>query len=471
MDQTSKLQAALKDAKESLASEQQRRLEERSSGGAAETERVETVRRDLTVELKRHEARAESTSSSCSKPKTRFSLKLRRTSKHCAQQQAAAQTELSALRRELDTELSAQGQQLRDTAQQLAATKSELTQARRSVEDAARAPRPELDALLAEEKTRADQAERELGQAALDLKAQQVRLRELELRARQAPAADPGEAVRLRRSLSQMEAEAQRQRIALASLESRAEKTKETLSFRLGYLLIHAPKSWQSLRRLPTELLDLHQDAKRRRERRRGVTPDATNRASSRPKRADEPRRVEQSSAKVVDATRDAELFGDETMRLFLAEGWASAARFAEFGASNHHESAIALTRLAKAIKTSDPQNAKRLAQQAYALEPLPFRAKWLAFVQYDAGEDSGARSAAERAPPGFTLKPSEKARVAEDPGVGAAPNQPAGHPSACGAGVRVATQDIVVRRRERAAISRIRLRRAHSSAAARDSS
>jgi glycosyltransferase involved in cell wall biosynthesis len=204
------------------------------------------------------------------------------------------------------------------------------------------------------------------------------------------------EANRLRQTIATLEREAARYRTSAANLQSRLDKTRDTLSFRLGYALIHAPKSWQAMRSLPGDLLALQAEARRRREAKRQGHREAATPTSA--------TQTPVSSLK----------FADEVVQLFGAEGAAAAARFADFAAPNDQARSAAFTQLAKAVKTSDLAAAKRFAERAYDLEPLPFRAKWLAFVKYEAGEIRAPAALLDSLPTEFVLKPSEKARIAE---------------------------------------------------------
>ncbi|HYP91089.1 MAG TPA: glycosyltransferase [Polyangiaceae bacterium] len=437
--QTTSLQRELKEAQRAASAEQQARLEAAVVASQYTNERLEAQRREAQVELARQEARAEHFLGQLLAAKDELIAQVRAEQQAVEEVRERSAAQLAERERELGAALAEQRQYLEQSERALAQARAELATVQRQAKDieaASQELRLERDAArvtaseaqrsvvakfsgLAEETIRADQAERELSQALIDLKTQQDRLRELERlvantssSASNAPSsptpAAAREADQLRRSLSLLQAEAQRQRQALASLEHRVEKTKDTLSFRLGYLLIHAPKSWQGLRRLPSDLLGLHRAARQRRQNKRFVTDGASSSAkpaaSSRPK-SDEPAPVPAPTA---------EHFADEALRLFAAEGVVPAARFAEFGGGSEHERAHALTRLAKAIKTSDPVAARNLAERAHSLEPQPFRAKWLAFVAHEAGEITRPAALLATLPAGFALKPSEKTRVAE---------------------------------------------------------
>jgi hypothetical protein len=80
---------------------------------------------------------------------------------------------------------------------------------------------------------------------------------------------DPEE---MRRAVAQLERENRRLRkrceeaeIEISYLERSLKNTENTLSFRLGYALIHSTKSLEALRALPAVLVELSRDSRRRR--------------------------------------------------------------------------------------------------------------------------------------------------------------------------------------------------------------
>lgn len=264
---------------------------------------------------------------------------------------------------------------------------------------------------LQQERARAERAERGLTMATQTPTAKTAHATEPGRPAREDVAASgPATAgelenEQLRRSLAQTEAEVQRHRRTLAEVEDAVEKARDTLSFRLGYMLIHAPKSWQALRRLPGDLLELHREAKRRGEAKRS--------GSSRYGRERTPSALG-TLVPSTETARAAEAFAQEAMRLFAAQGIDAAALFVERQGAGDYSRALALTKLAKTVKSHDPVRAKALAERAYALEPVPYRAKWLAFLQYDVGELKSPAALLATLPSDFTFKPSEKTRITE---------------------------------------------------------
>lgn len=205
------------------------------------------------------------------------------------------------------------------------------------------------------------------------------------------PAAPEHEVGRLRQRVAQLEHELRRHQQAAALLEAQLEKAKDTLSFRLGYLLIHGPKSWESLRRLPRDLLDLQREARRRRRLKNGGAAGGPS-----------------------EVWRLPDHFGEEAFRVLVADGLSSAEAFVEREARSDRERAYAAARLAKALKSTDAVTAVRLAERAYEHEPVASRAKSLAFAQFAAGELERPATLLSALEGDLSLKPGEQSRVAE---------------------------------------------------------
>jgi glycosyltransferase involved in cell wall biosynthesis/SAM-dependent methyltransferase len=210
------------------------------------------------------------------------------------------------------------------------------------------------------------------------------------------------EVQRLGRRVAELELEQQRYRVATAALGSELERTKETLSFRLGHLLIHAPKSWQGLRGLPRELRVLQREAQRRRNARRGIAAEPDARRDNGPER---------------EIRREPREFAELAFRVFALEGVDAAIELVDNQARGEREQAFALTRLAKALAASDPVKALVLAQRAHDLEPVPYRTKWLAFLKYNSGELRGPNQMLERLSQD-ELNPKERERAIEIAGL-----------------------------------------------------
>jgi hypothetical protein len=88
-----------------------------------------------------------------------------------------------------------------------------------------------------------------------------------------APASAGEDNEKSRRLLVQLERQNRRLRkrceeaeIEIDFLERKLKSTEDTLSFRLGYALIHSTKSLRALRALPSVLLELSRDSARRRQ-------------------------------------------------------------------------------------------------------------------------------------------------------------------------------------------------------------
>jgi hypothetical protein len=86
------------------------------------------------------------------------------------------------------------------------------------------------------------------------------------------PATSADDIERSKRLIVQLERQNRRLRkrceeaeIEIDYLERKLKSTEDTLSFRLGYALIHSTKSLQALRALPSVLLELGHDSRQRR--------------------------------------------------------------------------------------------------------------------------------------------------------------------------------------------------------------
>lgn len=207
---------------------------------------------------------------------------------------------------------------------------------------------------------------------------------------------------KLKQLVRQLELQLRMHRRATAQLESQLEKAKETLSYRLGYLLIHAPKNWANLRRLPGELLALRREAARRRSARRGPSnPSPAVGGERKPSRW---RRPEQ--------------FSEDVLRVYLERGLRQATSFLETNAETVAERAAAFTRLSRILRTSDPPQSLELAQRGYELEPSPHRAKPLAFLQHACGEIRRPAGLLASLPPTVVLRPNEQERAVQIAGL-----------------------------------------------------
>ena len=180
--------------------------------------------------------------------------------------------------------------------------------------------------------------------------------------------------------LSALQQEVVRYRSALVEAEKRADATKQTLSFRLGYALTHNTKSWDGFSKLPGILLEIRRDAKKRRK---GHTSEFL-----------EPRTH----------------WLTQLETLFAQQGLAAAEGFARAqGTAQPTELATGLTRLARLELRSNANEAVRLARESVLFDPRPFRRKWLAFLLFDAGHITEAHELLLSLPHDEKLKPSER--------------------------------------------------------------
>jgi len=79
-----------------------------------------------------------------------------------------------------------------------------------------------------------------------------------------------------KKELAKLERELNRALIARTVAEAQIARTRETLSFQLGYLLLHGFKSWEAFKRFPGQLLALRQEAKRRKQGKKQKTSSVT---------------------------------------------------------------------------------------------------------------------------------------------------------------------------------------------------
>jgi hypothetical protein len=73
---------------------------------------------------------------------------------------------------------------------------------------------------------------------------------------------------------------------------------------------------------------------------------------------------------------------------------------------------ASALTALARSLADVDTENAARYAQQAYELDPRPFRLKWLAFREHEAGRPEKGEALLGALPASMKFSESEQRQV-----------------------------------------------------------
>lgn len=171
---------------------------------------------------------------------------------------------------------------------------------------------------------------------------------------------------------------------AVVEAEHRAEAAKNTLSFRLGYTLIHGFKSWGALRRLPGELLDIHRESLRRR---------AT--------------KLSKAAGEFHPGEHSAELV--ELERIYAVGSLSAAEEHARSHFKAAPQLAGALTHLVRLAVHAAPQEVLRLAREATQLDPRPFRRKWLAFLLFDLGNITEASTQLLALPQDIKLKSSER--------------------------------------------------------------
>jgi glycosyltransferase involved in cell wall biosynthesis len=179
--------------------------------------------------------------------------------------------------------------------------------------------------------------------------------------------------------LAALQHEVVRTRAALLAAERRAEAAKRTIASRLGQALIHASRSWRSAVLLPLTIYRIKQEAKAR---------------------------------KVLAREPDGQSNGDWVAvaeSIWTSRGLAAAEAHARGAATSDVDLASGLTRLARLVLRSDPSAACRLAREAHRRDPRPFRAKWLAFLLFDAGLITEPHELLLSLPSDVAFKPSER--------------------------------------------------------------
>lgn len=141
----------------------------------------------------------------------------------------------------------------------------------------------------------------------------------------------------------------------IATLEASAQSLRNSTSHRLGETLVAGVKSGNGLRALPGQLWGLGREVFQRRRAR-----SAGNAFSS-----DE----------VQGLLHTFEQSGIEALRMQV-----------ESKRGGPSYSAVVFTRLSRELRTTSPNGSAETARLAYAADPQPFRAKWLAFRLFDVG-------------------------------------------------------------------------------------
>ncbi len=160
-------------------------------------------------------------------------------------------------------------------------------------------------------------------------------------------------ALRQGRVASEREAAAYLQRIA--AVEASAEALQRSTPYRLGQTLVTGLKSGRGLRQLPGALWRLGSEVLQRRRQRSG------------------------GKNLSVDELR-------ELLQLTTQSGADAVRGRIEAGRIGPSHRAAAFTQLSRELRSSAPAAAAEFARLAYAADPQPFRAKWLAFRLFDAG-------------------------------------------------------------------------------------
>jgi len=140
----------------------------------------------------------------------------------------------------------------------------------------------------------------------------------------------------------------------IAALEAAAVAAQNTASYRLGRTLVQGLKSGKGLMRLPVDLWGLGRDVLARRRSRSGG-------------------RI--SEGRLHDLIEQYKGGGLPAVRAKV-----DALRLGGSGL------ATVYTRLAKELQATEPTDSAEMARLAYAADPQPFRAKWLAFRLFEAG-------------------------------------------------------------------------------------
>lgn len=170
----------------------------------------------------------------------------------------------------------------------------------------------------------------------------------------------PGESVLAEatpEAVARLAAEAAQLRLKVMALAAENERLRDTVSYQLGNLIIHA-RTWRGIRDLPAGLLRIRQQSLALRGRR--------NRAADFDARAAE--RISRLSARALDMS--------------VEEIVAAAMRECRTPALT----ARLVADLAAAIQPMDFAKSLSLARRALEVEPLPRRQAWLAGFLYDAG-------------------------------------------------------------------------------------
>jgi glycosyltransferase involved in cell wall biosynthesis len=187
------------------------------------------------------------------------------------------------------------------------------------------------------------------------------------------------------RKLAQSRSEAERLHSGNLAAHRRLERLRQSGTFRLGEALVGAGRSWRGLINLPRTFLQLA--------------------GAQRVARGPDTRGTELAARAVDPAELDV---------LFDRDGLAAAEAFVHERSRGRPdaEQATLLTQLARRALAGAPDEALRIARRAFALDPRPYRRKWLGFMLHDAGSIVEAHELLRALPAGKELKPPERHKL-----------------------------------------------------------
>ena len=179
--------------------------------------------------------------------------------------------------------------------------------------------------------------------------------------------------------------QADRHQRTTASLENKVLAAKETLSFKLGNLLINSVKSLANFVRLPIALWNIYKEAKKR--------------ALMRGEKA-----IPELAGKSLDNLIDEYTNG----------GFPAVEHLLAVLNLKPAKAASAYTALTRHLQSINPGKAVLAARAAYQTDPQPFRAKWLAFRLFEAGVIVESAALLDSLPADIEFSPSETKRAGE---------------------------------------------------------
>lgn len=168
-------------------------------------------------------------------------------------------------------------------------------------------------------------------------------------------------------------------------LHGRLARLEGSTSLGLGMAITSALSSWHGFVRLPVRVWRLGRQALARR-----------------PGPADEPVEI------------DYEQIIEQAVQQLASQPPAAAQAWLATQALPPHMHAHGLTQLAKACLTAWPEQALQLGEAAQALDPRDYRAKWLAFMRFDAGQIRSAAQALEQLPKDTSYRASERFKATQ---------------------------------------------------------